>query len=906
MKKLLGVIAVLAFALPFVVQAQIVGGGSSSEDSITVPCIVLDSIGQDCGGLDSTRFIVFGPSGDSLAGKTEKIAGVAAGTNWTVIKTVVNSGGAAAYTDTAWFAKAKIANLVVTSTRYGTYWVRVRTFRNTNGGSIGRVTTKMYPFQYINGNFSELLIAGRDSNAVWKWGAAGTAVSAATAGVPDVNVKNWQNVGARNLMGNSGADTMLHIDIRNVGGAVLSTSTAQLGVNAVNIGGTAASSATIGTVTHVSNIDTAAIVQSSFTDSALINKKFNTTWHNTAIKNVDSVRIVHVLDSSAIPRSALVDSALTNQKFNTTWHNTAIKNVDSVRMVHVLDSSAITHGAIVDSAFYAKKFKTDYYHTLALHADSGAAGGTGLDSAHTVTAVRGALMGGALDMRINSMQIDSAASFGKVKDAGTEGAFQVTNATGPGMYLKSYKSGYAGLYTLGKWGASGIRSDGIQDTSTTPSHAIYALGTGTGKDPLSSSTVLIVNQDTISNRDSAGPGIYITSTNGDGMMINAGGTDITNPNRAVSVEGMVSINGRDTTGTGRQEGALNIYSVGTAPTVTLSSGKGSIVRYSKNDGSQTTADTAIQLTGGSIFLEHSIRANNNNLDSLLKAGYDTSTTIVQKARATVDSLNNGSSTLRGGGTATVDTTVLYTQNAKAIHDSLAVIRQTQVAQDDSAGLAAYLGSFAEYRTLIKRNCGINTSSSNWLPDSTLDAFVREGAIEVGNAVGPYKGVTNITTTYNTMTYPTDSLITKVLSVIWKSGDSVKALEPKDKSEWRSQDHKFTAGYTGDMARPDYYSYIDGYLSVYPVPSSDGDTIQVTAWERLPNIKTSSSINLIPQQYRPCILKYATWKAAASKQHPLADEYKSQYEASAQNLQENISLEQTAQRGGNSAPTPANK
>jgi hypothetical protein len=89
----------------------------------------------------------------------------------------------------------------------------------------------------------------------------GTAVSSpATAGIPDVNVKNMNNVAATSITTvnanvgttqpvnytGTGASALVKSDMVDVAGAAVSTSTAQLGVNAVNVGGTAQTGRDIG------------------------------------------------------------------------------------------------------------------------------------------------------------------------------------------------------------------------------------------------------------------------------------------------------------------------------------------------------------------------------------------------------------------------------------------------------------------------------------------------------------------------------------------------------------------------------------------------------------------------------------------------------------------------------------
>lgn len=100
----------------------------------------------------------------------------------------------------------------------------------------------------------------------------GTAVSSpATAGILDVNLKNIANsavstssaqlgVNAVNIAGQAAqldGNDLLKVDLVDIAGSAVSTSSAQLGVNAVQIGAAVPGSATIGTVTNLTNAPTA-------------------------------------------------------------------------------------------------------------------------------------------------------------------------------------------------------------------------------------------------------------------------------------------------------------------------------------------------------------------------------------------------------------------------------------------------------------------------------------------------------------------------------------------------------------------------------------------------------------------------------------------------------------------------
>ena len=278
--------------------------------------------------------------------------------------------------------------------------------------------------------------------------------------------------------------------------------------------------------------------------------------------------------------------------------------------------------------------------------------------------------------------------------------------------------------------------------------------------------------------------------------------------------------------------------------------------------------------------------------------------------AVIDTLQNAGSDLRGGGTATVDTAAIarsvwdndvvaladrrafldtvtdYRIIARVIHDSLGIITLTAVTNDTAGGAGDFVGSFAEYRKAIKRKCGIDMSNTAWLPDSTMNDFVKEAVAAVNPIVMGRKIIDTIASILSQEnTYEIDSNMIGVFSVAWRNGDSVKSLVPVPRTLWHQQPHQTTIGQIdGYLKYPSYYDFIDGYVSVFPVPRISGDTVGdtlngafvVTGWSLVPDLTSGASISLIPQQYRATILEYATWKVAEAKQHPLAAGFRSNF------------------------------
>ena len=152
----------------------------------------------------------------------------------------------------------------------------------------------------------------------------GTAVSSpATAGIPEVNVKNINNVSASSVttvnanqgttqpinFTGTGASALAKSDMVDVAGAAVSTSTAQLGVNVVNFGGSAGTFASgrpevntthaAGTAWGSGAITAAAIASNAITSAKIASGAITSTG----------------IAASAIGASQLATGAITNATF---------------------------------------------------------------------------------------------------------------------------------------------------------------------------------------------------------------------------------------------------------------------------------------------------------------------------------------------------------------------------------------------------------------------------------------------------------------------------------------------------------------------------------------------------------------------------------------------------------------
>ncbi len=178
--------------------------------------------------------------------------------------------------------------------------------------------------------------------------------------------------------------------------------------------------------------------------------------------------------------------------------------------------------------------------------------------------------------------------------------------------------------------------------------------------------------------------------------------------------------------------------------------------------------------------------------------------------------------------------------------------------------ADFLDSFTEYRNQAKRNLNLNIANTSYLSDSSWNQFIREGAVEVMNAVHGIKRVYTDSLLRGINVHTLDTLVTNVVAVWWQKGDSIKALLPVPMSQWYQMGHKTCRGRRGFDARPSYYDNTEGKLFFYPTPMINGDTLKTIASIDVPDIAASDSLNIIPKQHRTTVCDYVTFKAAASK------------------------------------------
>lgn len=193
--------------------------------------------------------------------------------------------------------------------------------------------------------------------------------------------------------------------------------------------------------------------------------------------------------------------------------------------------------------------------------------------------------------------------------------------------------------------------------------------------------------------------------------------------------------------------------------------------------------------------------------------------------------------------------------------------------------ADYAETFAGYRSQIKSNLNINTSNTSYVTDTVMNQMIRQAVIMVNASLRPIKNRISITTTHRQGVYSLDTTVLGVIDVSWHKNDSVKSFLFKPKTYWYQGEVQSTFGKKGYDARPSYYDFIDDEIYLHPAPFVTGDTIIVTAWQKVQSISASDNLSTIPQQYRVPVVLYATYLVALSKQHPATAVYLENYRSS---------------------------
>ena len=192
--------------------------------------------------------------------------------------------------------------------------------------------------------------------------------------------------------------------------------------------------------------------------------------------------------------------------------------------------------------------------------------------------------------------------------------------------------------------------------------------------------------------------------------------------------------------------------------------------------------------------------------------------------------------------------------------------------------ADVLEVFEQYRHGIKQSLGLDITSSA-IADTTLNEYVRRAVLQIIPLLKPRFIEDSIVTTANDNIYSLDTLTLGISSVQWRTKDSVKSLIYAPRAIWYqlSVNPNLASEENPYNKRPSYYDYADSLLFLYPIPTITSDTFWIMSWYKLPAAVSTDSLFQIPIQYRPAVLRYATYLAGRSRQHPLTEIFYRDYQ-----------------------------
>lgn len=190
----------------------------------------------------------------------------------------------------------------------------------------------------------------------------------------------------------------------------------------------------------------------------------------------------------------------------------------------------------------------------------------------------------------------------------------------------------------------------------------------------------------------------------------------------------------------------------------------------------------------------------------------------------------------------------------------------------SSSGADFAGTFAEYRSQVRSLLGLAITNTLFASDSVLNQLIRQSVIAVNPIIKGKTQSYKVAVVASQDIYTLDTSIVAVHTVDMVKGTLQKQLKFVSRETFWQM--KVDTGKGKRDPRPEYYDWDNGFLYLWPIQvQGNFDTIRVTATKRIPSIAAADSLNIIPQQYRPAIVQYATWLVARARQHPLADTFK---------------------------------
>ena len=188
----------------------------------------------------------------------------------------------------------------------------------------------------------------------------------------------------------------------------------------------------------------------------------------------------------------------------------------------------------------------------------------------------------------------------------------------------------------------------------------------------------------------------------------------------------------------------------------------------------------------------------------------------------------------------------------------------------------FLNNFQKYRHSIRTSLGLDTNSTAIL-DTTLNDFVRQSVYHITPTTQFRQREFSFETTYKNNKYKLDTSIMEIITVEWFNLDSLKTIIFAPRNSWYQLPIKQTADEPAAYSRrPSYYDYTDSIIFLYPVPILV-DSIRILASTKLPDFNVKDTLGIVPIEFRDAVLRYATYLAARSRQHPLTQLFWREYQ-----------------------------
>lgn len=178
--------------------------------------------------------------------------------------------------------------------------------------------------------------------------------------------------------------------------------------------------------------------------------------------------------------------------------------------------------------------------------------------------------------------------------------------------------------------------------------------------------------------------------------------------------------------------------------------------------------------------------------------------------------------------------------------------------------ADFLDDIDEVTALVYQNLGLKTSTFK-IDDSTIQKHIKS-AFAVLVSTGAREWRDTIFTVRYQADYSLDSQLIQVMSVYWHHMDTLKGLSEISPSQLDTllATKRSLKGKVKIAARPSYFRWVNGRITLFPVPFIANDTFVIDGLAKVEDIDTSTTFpSEVLVTYRPMITAYATALTALS-------------------------------------------